>query len=101
MSISIYTTYPTPKEAKKITNHLLKKKLIACANFFPVNSSYWWQGKITVSREVTAILKTTAKNWPRIKMEIKKMHSDKVPCIEKIEVDSDKTYSQWIKKVTI
>lgn len=44
--ISIYITYPNIEEAKKICTHLLEQKLIACANYFPIESAYWWKGKI-------------------------------------------------------
>ncbi len=99
-SIAIYTTFPSNSEAKKIVNFLLKNKLIACANFFPVTSSYWWRGKIINDREVVAILKTTSKNWPGIKAEIKKMHSYEMPCIEKIKIEANEDCERWIKGET-
>ena len=74
MGITVYVTYPNLKEAKKITNHLLKKKLVACANFWPIKSMYWWKGKIENDNEVVAILKTRKENWNKVKTEIKKMH---------------------------
>ena len=98
--ITIYVTYKNLAEAKKIVNHLLKKRLIACANFFPIKSAYWWQGKIVNNNEVVSILKTPKKNWNKVKAEIKKMHSYKVPCIEKMEVEAGIDYENWVKKVT-
>ena len=46
MFITVYTTHPDLKTAKRISSVLLKKRLIACANFFPITSMYWWEGKI-------------------------------------------------------
>jgi len=45
-------------EADKLCEHLLKKKLVACVNSFPVRSRYWWQGKIESAGEIAMIAKT-------------------------------------------
>ena len=44
--IFVYITNPTGTEAKRIARHLIKKKLIVCANIFPIESIYPWKGKI-------------------------------------------------------
>ena len=98
--ITIYVTYKNLAEAEKIANYLLKKRLIACANFFPIKSTHWWKGKIVNGNEVVSIFKTQKKNWTKVKTEIKKMHSYQVPCIEKMEVEANIDYENWVKKVT-
>jgi periplasmic divalent cation tolerance protein len=40
-----YITNPSKEEAKRIAKHLLDKRIIACANIFPIESMYWWDGK--------------------------------------------------------
>ncbi len=94
--IIIYVTHKNLEEAEKITSHLLQKKLIACANLFPIKSAYWWEGKIESSDEVVSILKTKKENWEKVKLEIKKVHPYKVPCIMKIDVEANKDYEDWI-----
>ena len=76
MFILIYVTHRNQKAAEKIANHLLKKRLIACANFFPIKSSYWWKGKIENGKEIVSLLKAKEENWHKIKSEIEKIH----PC---------------------
>ena len=98
--ITIYTTNPNLKTAKKISSVLLKKRLIACANFFPITSMYWWGGKIQNDSEVVALLKTKSANWDKVKKEIEKIHPYDIPCIERLSVDSNKSYKDWIKKET-
>ena len=98
--IIIYTTYPNIEEAKKITSHLLQKKIIACANFFPITSSFWWKGKIENSKETVALLKTKKENWEIVKSEIKKIHSYEVPCIIKMDVEANQDYEKWINEET-
>lgn len=95
--IIIYITNPDLKTAKKVASHLLKKRLVACANFFPIESAYWWQNKIENSKEVAAIVKTTEKNWAKVKTEVKKIHPYKTPCIIKIAVEANRGYEKWIK----
>jgi len=88
------------KEAEKICNYLLNKHLIACANYFPIKSAFWWNGKIENSKEIVSIIKTKKENWPKVQKEIKKLHPYKVPCIMKINLESNKDYDSWIKTET-
>ena len=39
----IYVVHPSKPEAIRITADLLNAHLIACANFFPTESMYWWE----------------------------------------------------------
>ena len=64
--IFIYITNPTKDEAKMIAKHLLEKKLIACANIFPINSLYWWKDKIADENEFALIVKTTEENFKNL-----------------------------------
>ncbi|MCA9330479.1 divalent cation tolerance protein CutA, partial [Candidatus Saccharibacteria bacterium] len=49
----IYTlTCADEPEAQKITNAVLAAKCAACVKRAPVQSSYWWEGKIEEAREV-------------------------------------------------
>jgi periplasmic divalent cation tolerance protein len=98
--IIIYITHKNLEEASKITSHLLEKKLIACANIFPIKSSYWWQGKIENEDEVVSIVKTRREHWEKVKSEVKRIHPYEVPCIIKIEVEANEDYESWINSET-
>ena len=95
--IFIYITASTKKEAKKIATHLLEKRLIACANIFPINSLYWWENKIVDENEVVLIAKTKESNFKKVKSEVEKIHSYTIPCIIKIPVNANRKYLDWIK----
>jgi len=95
--ILVYITNPTKKAAKKIAGLLLKKKLIACVNIFPINSMYRWEGKIVDEKEFVSIVKTTKGNFERVKKEVEKHHPYKVPCIIKIPVISNRKFSNWLR----
>lgn len=96
--IFIYITNPNQEEAKKIARSLLEKKLIACANIFPINSMYWWEGKIEDDEEFILILKTLKSNFAKVKLEVEQIHPYDTPCIIKIPVSSNEKYFDWLKR---
>lgn len=96
----IYIPCKDSKEARKISLHLLEKRLIACANIVPIRSMYRWKEKIVRDKEVLIIAKTTDKNYSEIKKEVKKVHSYELPSIIKISSISNKEYDAWVKKET-
>ncbi len=96
--ILVYITCKDQKQAKDISKHLLDKKLIACANLHPIESMYWWKGKIQEDNEVVVIAKTKDSNYDKVKGEVKKIHSYDVPCILKIKAEANEEYRKWIEK---
>ena len=99
--ILIYITAKDKAEAKRISKHLLEKKLAACTNIFQIESMYWWKGKIQESKESVIIAKTSEENYEKVKQEVKKIHSYDTPCIMKLGVECNKEYSDWIDRVTL
>jgi periplasmic divalent cation tolerance protein len=95
--ILVYITNPTKKVAEKIAKILLKKRLIACANIFEIESFYWWQKKIERAKEFVLIGKTTEKNYKKIKMEVEKIHPYEIPCVLKIKAEANEKYLNWLE----
>ena len=98
--ILIKVTYPNKEEADKTITYLLKKRLISSANLFPIKSTSCWTGKITEVDEFIVFLKTRKINWEKVKSEVKKLHSYKVPCIIKLDVEANKDYESWVESET-
>ena len=96
--ILIYITCKDKQEAKKISKHLLEKRLIACSNIHPIDSMYWWKGKLVDDKEFVVIAKTEKKNVKTIRKEVKEIHSYKIPCIVDIDADANEDYLAWVKK---
>ncbi|MBI2659406.1 divalent-cation tolerance protein CutA [Candidatus Woesearchaeota archaeon] len=94
----VYITCKDEKEAEKISMHLLKKRLIACANIFPIKSMYWWSSKIAKHSESVIIAKTSNRNFKKVENEVKKMHSYEIPCILKLNAAANSDYEAWAKK---
>ena len=94
--IFIYTTYSNENEAEKIAKILLEKKMIACANIFPIKSLYWWKGKIESSGEFVLIAKAIEDSFNMIKKEVENIHSYKIPCIIKLRIEPNEKYLCWL-----
>lgn len=95
--IIIYCVCKDNAEAEKISKHLLEKKLCACVNFFPIKSIYSWKGKIEKSDETALLIKTIQKNYKKIEVEIKKIHSYETPAIFSFNINNvEKDYLGWL-----
>ena len=94
----VYVTCKDKGEAEKISVYLLRKRLIACANIFPIKSMYWWNNKIVNDNENVIIAKTNNKNFSKVAAEVKKMHSYEIPCILKVNATANKEYEKWANK---
>ena len=96
--ILIYTICKNTGEASRIANMLLKLKLIACANWWPIESVSRWKNKIVKTRETAMILKTRKAYYKKIEAVIKKIHSYEVPCIVAFGwAESSKEFSDWVE----
>ena len=93
----IVSTYPDKKSILKISNELVKTKIVACVNIVKISSIYVWQGKIENTFEYLALFKTTIKNKKILKEKIKSAHPYNVPEIVEIEINSiNKLYLDWL-----
>ena len=97
--IIIKTTTDSHKTMKLIANTLLNKKLAACINMIPrMRSKYVVDGRITESREVILLIKTTEKLENKVYKTIKDLHNYEIPEISSIQTSKvDKDYENWLK----
>lgn len=94
--IIVYITCKDEEEAEKISKHLLNKKLIACANIWPIRSLYNWEEKLADEKEIVIVAKSTNEKSEKIIEEVKKIHSYEIPCVEMIESRANKEYEDWV-----
>ena len=98
---SIYITAKDEAEAYKICRILVEERLIACANYFPINSIYRWKGNIEESAEVAIIAKTRAGLVDRLIERVKQLHSYEVPCVVSWIIEKgNQDYLKWIEEST-
>ena len=92
----IYITNKDKEEAKKVSSHLIEKKLAACTNIFPIESMFLWKGKTENESEYVCLVKAKKENWEKIKEEVKKVHSYEIPCITRIDVSANEEFDRWV-----
>jgi periplasmic divalent cation tolerance protein len=99
--VLIYTTFSNLNEAKTISEELLNEKLIVCVNIFPeVNSLYLWEGKISNSCEVVAIMKSRNDQVDKIVEKIEAIHSYDQPAIAVMPIEkANKSFTNWANSV--
>lgn len=96
--IIIYTTFPDKKSADSVVIKLLKNRLAACAQLFPIESTYWWKGKIENSTETGAFIKTKKSLGKKVGDFISKNHPYEAPEVVTLSPDSvNKSYFDWLQ----
>ena len=99
-SIVVFSTCSNKREAKRLTQSLLDKKLIACAAVIDrIESRFWWKGKIDSARESMLVLKTRKNLLKKVAKEIKRFHSYEVPEVIALPiVGGNRDYLTWIEE---
>lgn len=100
--ILVLTTCPNSKIAQRIAASLVRERLAACVQLIPkVKSYYRWKGKVESAHEHQLWIKTSSKNYARLKKEILRIHPYEVPEILSISISQGlKTYLKWMDQET-
>lgn len=93
-----YVVFPDHDTAEKICRQLVEETLIACANIFqPHTAIYPWKGKIEVSPEVGAWLKTNASQSKLMQQRFLELHPYEVACCLEVSLGEVNTeYANWL-----
>jgi len=95
----VYVTCSSNEEAESISDALVKEKLAACVNFFPINSVFGWEGETKQEKEFALLCKTTDDKIPQLKKRVKEIHSYGVPAILVMEIkDGNEEFLGWVEK---
>ncbi|MCC6410898.1 MAG: divalent-cation tolerance protein CutA [Saprospiraceae bacterium] len=95
-----YVTHPDEATAREIAARLFEKKLVACANFFPIGSMYEWQGAKQNDKEWVSVLKTRPELESRVEEALAALHPYDTPCFIRWEVRANEGYERWIDEQT-
>jgi len=100
--IEVKTTVSSKETAEKLSNEILNKKLAACIQIIgPVESKYWWKGKIEEDKELVLIIKSKASLYKELEKTILKLHPYEEPEIVVIPIlEGSKGYLNWILNST-
>jgi periplasmic divalent cation tolerance protein len=95
--IVLITTLHKKQDAVRIGRGLLEKRLIACYNLWPLESAYWWKGKIIEENEVMMIMKSTIRWFDDIVEYVKTESGYEVPDLTALDSERiDPSYQKWI-----
>ena len=99
--IIVLVTTANKAEAEKISQSLLKEKLIACANIInPVTSFFHWSGKIDKAEECLVVMKSRIDLFAELSERVKALHIYEVPEILALPiVEGSKAYLDWMGEV--
>lgn len=95
--LTVYTSFPSQKEAEKIAQTLLKENLATCINMFQIKSIYEWKDKIKKGKEIGAFIKTAEKVYKKLIKRLKELHPYEVPMIIVYDIKEVlKEYKDWV-----
>ncbi len=99
--IIVETTFNKKEDAESIVNFLLEEKLIACATYKNVESSYVWKGKIENEQEIEVSLHTSESLFPKVIENVRAKHPYELPRITTIHpLYTLPEYEDWVNKET-
>lgn len=83
--------------ADKITDELLKKKLVAGSQLSEVTSKYWWNDTIEEAKEYKIEFRTKERLFSEIEEIIKNIHDYDIAEISSCEIkNGSKEFYSWI-----
>ena len=99
-TLFVYVVCADSKEARRIAETAVKKRLAACANVLGECESFFeWKGKFEECQEVPIIMKTTEGKYHELEKLVKKMHSYENPAIVALPIAAgSKSYLKWVEE---
>lgn len=94
----VFSTFPDPATAGRIARQLIEEKCAACANVLPpIESIYWWQGKVEEGKETLVLFKTSEDGYERFQSTLRDLHPYAVPEIIALPINRGlPEYLQWV-----
>ena len=98
----VFTNLPDRASAERIAEALVTQGSAACVNVLAECSSiYRWQAKIEHTSEIPLLIKTTRAAYPRLEIELRKLHPYELPEIVALPVTAGlPEYLNWVAQET-
>jgi periplasmic divalent cation tolerance protein len=97
----VLTTTNSRENVDAIVDSVLAKKLAACVQVLPIESRYFWEGRVNNDREFLVLLKAKAADYPDLEAAILAVHAYETPEVVSLAVeDGSRAYLDWIEAVT-
>jgi len=96
--VQITTMTDSSQLAATIADTLVRERLAACAQVLgPLDSVYWWQGRMEKTTEWQCVLKTRDDLYKKAEARIITLHGYEVPAIIAVPiVYGSKSYLEWM-----
>ena len=97
--VSVYATFASEEEARRIGRQLVEERLAACVNILGAcHSIYRWEGEIQEAGEVAAIFKADADGAQRLVERIAELHSYDVPAAVVWPISgASNAFASWVE----
>lgn len=82
----VYCAAPDLAVARALADGAVQRRLAACANFWPIRSTYWWHGRVERAEEVAVLFKTSPKKLGALFRFIARSHPYEVPDLFELQV---------------
>jgi periplasmic divalent cation tolerance protein len=82
----VLTTYPNRERALRAVSGAVTRGLAACGNVVPVDSRYWWKGRLVSDTEALVLFKTVPKRVGALFRFLAEDHPYSVPEIVELDV---------------
>jgi periplasmic divalent cation tolerance protein len=97
--VEVTVTCANEVEAKEIGERLVRLKVAACAQWWPIRSAYYWDGELVNDQECMLLLKTTDRRFEEICDIVNGMHSYDLPAIVMLPVSvTGPGYMAWLSE---
>jgi periplasmic divalent cation tolerance protein len=99
-AIQVLTTTAERKDADAIAAAVLDKRLAACVQVSgPIDSSYWWNGRLETAREWTVTMKTRRDLYGKLEKLLLATHPyDQPEIIATPIVEISPGYLKWLSE---
>lgn len=100
--VELVVTCKSWQEAELVADELLKQRLVACVEYFPIKSRYWWQGAIESADEIKLIMESVATNFSAVEAALSKIHSYETFVLQMVPVTqvSQQATAWWLESAT-
>ncbi len=101
-TVMVYITAPSRAAALKMGRVIVRERLAACVNVLgPIDSVYWWEGRVQSGREAALIAKTRRACLPALVKRVRRLHDYDCPCIVSWPLGAGHVeFLRWIRRET-
>ena len=97
--LQVVTTTSDKADAVRLAEAILKKRLAACVQILgPIESHYWWNGRLETAAEFSLLIKTHAKVYAKLEKLLLEEHPyDEPEVIATAAEHVSPGYLRWLR----